>query len=64
MSYDAWLQKPYTDRDWQEIDVSRIQKRLLQGSLQDFINDLGASDADKVEEILDSLCTDIYERGE
>lgn len=64
MSYDAWLQKPYTDRDWQEIDVSRIQKRLLQGSVQDFINDLGAVDADKVEEILDGLCTDIYERGE
>lgn len=64
MSYDAWLQKPYTDRDWQEIDISRIQKRLLQGSLQDFINDLGAFDADKVEEILDGLCTDIYERGE
>lgn len=64
MSYDTWLQKPYTDRDWQEIDISRIQKRLLQGSVQDFIEALGASAADKVEEMLDGLCTDIYEGGE
>jgi hypothetical protein len=64
VSYDAWLQKPYTDRDWMEIDISRIQKRLLQGSVQDFIDALGAFNADKVEEILDGLCTDMYERGE
>lgn len=53
MSYDTWLEKPYTDRAALELRVEQAAEKLFAGSVEDLYQLLSVKDMTALEQIVD-----------
>ena len=53
MSYDTWLEKPYTDRAALDLQVEETAEKLFAGSVEDLYQLLPVKDMTALEQIID-----------